>query len=167
MRVLTRNCLIAFAAGCWAASVAAAEPLTVGWIERVRLDPGGLVLTAKLDTGANTSSLHAAHITRFTRDGENWVAFDVVDQNDNTQRFERRIVRISRIKRHGGGVQERPTVLLDICLGGLAQSTQVNLVNREGFNYQLLVGRRFLGRHFAVNSAQTYTVEPACPRRPQ
>lgn len=144
----------------------AADVTVVGWIERVKLGPEGVVILAKLDTGANTSSLHASEIRSYIRDGDDWVAFDLIDEKGGKAHFERKVVRISRIKRQGGGIQERPTILMGVCLGKVYRVTQVNLVDRKGFNYKFLVGRRFLAEHFAVDPARMYMVEPTCELKP-
>jgi hypothetical protein len=140
----------------------AAEVTVVGWIERVKLGLEGLVLSAKLDTGADTSSLHASDIRWYVRDDGDWVAFDVVNEKGEKVRFERKVLRIARVRRMGGGVQKRPTVLMGVCLGKVYKVTQVTLADRTGFAYEFLVGRRFLAGDFAVDSARTYTVEPEC-----
>jgi hypothetical protein len=36
-----------------------AAPVVAGWVERVRISPGDLVIEAKLDSGARTSRLRA------------------------------------------------------------------------------------------------------------
>jgi len=46
----------------WWSAPSMAEPTVVGWIESVKLGGEGLVLPAKLDTGADTSSLHVSDI---------------------------------------------------------------------------------------------------------
>jgi hypothetical protein len=140
----------------------AAQPVTVGWLERVKLGEDGLVVSAKLDTGADRSSLHAADIKWIKRDDGDWVAFEVVAEDGRHARFERKVLRVARVRRHGGGVQRRPVVLLELCLGSVRRQTEVNLTDRAGFSQVLLVGRSFLAERFAVDSARTYTVEPAC-----
>ncbi|MEJ2085918.1 MAG: RimK/LysX family protein [Acidobacteriota bacterium] len=51
-----------------------------GWLEKVEVGESRLVLEAKLDTGADTSSLHASKIHRYRqKDGDRWVNFLVVD----------------------------------------------------------------------------------------
>lgn len=144
----------------------AADVTVVGWIERVKLGLEGLVISAKLDTGANTSSLHASEIRWYIRHDGDWVAFDLINEKEEKVRFERKVVRISRIKRFSGGVQKRPTILMGVCLGKVYRVTQVNLVDRKGFNYKFLVGRRFLAEHFAVDPARMYMVEPTCELKP-
>jgi hypothetical protein len=144
----------------WPASLPAAEPVAVGWIERVKVE--GLVIAAKLDTGANTSSLHVSDIRWFVRDDGDWVAFDASDEKGAKRHFEKKVVRLSRIKRLSSTAQKRPTVVLGVCLGRTYRLTEVNLVDRTGFNYRFLLGRRFMAKHFVVDPARTYTVEPEC-----
>ena len=52
-----------------------------GLVEQVRLYPGEIDVRAKLDTGADNSSLHAVGISRFKRKGEKWVHFQTLDEN--------------------------------------------------------------------------------------
>ena len=146
-----------------ATTSAVAEPRVAGWIERIRLGKEGTVVSAKLDTGALTSSLHAADVRWFDRDGEKWVAFDVTGESGRTVRFERKVVRISNVKRQGSDSQKRPTVVMEVCLGGLSGATEVNLADRTGLKYEFLVGRRFLADRFIVDSARMNLVAPDCP----
>ncbi|MBI2293303.1 MAG: ATP-dependent zinc protease, partial [Betaproteobacteria bacterium] len=70
--------------------------------------------------------------------------------------------RMARVKKAAGGVQNRPTVLLGVCLGNTYRVTEVNLTDRTGFKLPFLVGRSFLANRFAVDSSRTDTLEPAC-----
>lgn len=135
----------------------------VGWIETVAIEPGDLRLRAKLDTGARTSSLNAPDFRLFERDGVQWVAFTVTNRDGREITLERKVVRSARIKRIQGPSQVRPVVMLTLCIGNIYGETEVNLVNRAGFNYEMLIGRRFLARRFAVDPARALTVEPDCP----
>jgi hypothetical protein len=51
-------------------------------VEKVKIVPEGLKVKAKLDTGAQNSSLHAVRAEKFERQGEKWVRFDltIVDE---------------------------------------------------------------------------------------
>lgn len=164
---IARSLFLLCGLGAWAGALPlpglAAEKQTVGWIERVTLEGAGMVVAAKLDTGADTSSLNATGVRTFVRDGADWVAFEVVGQNGAKAVFERKVVRVARVKRTSGGVQKRPTIVLGVCLGKVYRLTEVNLTDRSGFNYEMLLGRSFLAEYFAVDSGLTYTVEPACP----
>jgi len=143
-------------------TASAAGLVTVGWIERVKLGAEGITVEAKLDTGALTSSLHAADLRWSSRADGDWVEFDVIGADGVHARFKRKVVRISRVKRASGGVTERPVVLMGLCLGSHYRVTEVNLTDRSGFDYELLIGRRFLAHYFAVDSSRLYTVKAAC-----
>lgn len=155
------RCLL-LAGFAWWSAPSMAEPIVVGWIESVKLSSEGLVLPAKLDTGADTSSLHVSDIRWSRREGGEWVAFDVVDRDNRKVRLERKVERMARVKKAAGGVQDRPTVLLGVCLGDTYRVTEVNLTDRTGFKLPFLVGRSFLANRFAVDSSRTDTLEPAC-----
>ena len=134
----------------------------VGWIEKVRIYPGNLVIRAKLDTGSKNSSLNASNITEFTRNGTQWVRFNVTSRYGKTVTFERKMHRLAKIKRHGGRIQPRYSIHLGICLGDFYREAEVNLVDRSGFIYQMLIGRSFLAGNFIVEPSITYTTNPNC-----
>jgi hypothetical protein len=69
---------------------------------------------------------------------------------------------VARVKKAAGGVQDRPIVMLGVCLGNTYRVTEVNLTDRTGFKLPFLVGRSFLAERFAVDSSRTDTVEPSC-----
>ncbi len=49
---------------------AVGEKIVVGWIEKVRIYSGNFLVHAKLDSGAEYSSLDAANLTQFDRAGQ-------------------------------------------------------------------------------------------------
>jgi hypothetical protein len=134
----------------------------VGWIEKACIQPGQLVLPAKVDTGAVTCSLHAPDLIEFERDGEKWVRFTIVDRSGKEAVIEKKIVGIRKIKRHFGEFQNRPVIRLGICVGNIHRTSEVNLVDRTGFEYPLLIGRNFMDGRLVVNPSATYTIEPSC-----
>lgn len=133
-----------------------------GWLEYATL-PSGLKLHAKLDTGAETSSINAVGIEPFTRDDEDWIRFSLTDPKGRKATLERTVVRTATIKRHFGEKQERPVVNLEICVGSVKRYAEVSLVDRTGLNYPLLVGRNFLGGALLVDSGHTYLLPSDCP----
>jgi hypothetical protein len=138
------------------------EKHTVGWVENVILFPGNLKIKAKLDTGARNSSLNANHIEEFERDGAKWVRFRVENWKGQTVSFESRVIRITKIKQHGTQPAMRPVIRLGICLGNVYKEVEVNLEDRSKFNYQLLIGRRYLRNSFLVDSSVTFRIKPNC-----
>ena len=143
-------------------SQAAASKTIVGWIEKAMLYPHDILMHAKLDTGAQTSSINAPNPYHFERDGEKWVQFRVSNRDLESVMIEAPVVRESSIKRHFGEKQVRPVILLDICVGTVHKKVEVNLVDRTGFEYQLLIGRNYLENSFLIDSGSRYTLSPDC-----
>ena len=135
---------------------------TAGWIEKAVLLPHNISLHAKLDTGARTSSINAPDPDYFERDGKKWVRFRVTNKDIESVMIEAPVVRDSNIKRHFGEKQTRPVISLQICIGHVLKNVEVNLVDRSGLNYQLLVGRNYLEDSYLVNSGSTYVLSPDC-----
>jgi hypothetical protein len=137
-----------------------------GWLERVEIGDNGLLLKAKLDTGATTSSLSAADISYFERDGRRWLRFKVYSKlQDREEVFEAPLVRHVRIRRHNGKTQRRPVAALPMCVGDVLRARQFTLVDRTGFNYPVLVGRNYLKNHILVDSGSIFTREPSCANK--
>ena len=134
----------------------------VGWVEKVKIFPGELVVKAKIDSGAKTSSLNCKCYNFFERDGKEWVKFTVVNEAGDTIELEQPIVRIAKIKRHYGEKQERPVVKLGLCLANTYKETEFTLIDRSGLNYQVLVGRQFLEKDFLVDPGETFARDPVC-----
>lgn len=160
-----RILFVLFMAGVSASAVNAQEKSipVAGWVERAILFPGGVTVHAKLDTGAENSSINAKDQVIFNRAGKQWVRFSLTNRNDRTLTLERPIVRVATIKRHFSRNQQRPVVELDICVGSIRKMVEVNLVDRTGLDYQLLIGRNFLSGVLLADSGNTYLLPPACP----
>ena len=143
-----------------------AEPaLVMGWVETVEIAPGGLKISAKLDTGASTSSIDVARFEQFQRAGKSWVRFEVSDRKGGMFRFERPVVRISRIRRSDAPTVVRPVVELRVCLGGVYRKTQVNLADRAHLSHPMLIGRRYLRSGIVVDPSRRNTTEPRCAKQ--
>ena len=145
-----------------AVSTHADERKTIGWIERVSVTTEGLTMEAKIDTGADFSSVHAEALRYFDRDGSRWVEFILRDQDKNPRTLQRPLARMARIKKKTKGYQERPVVMLQICIGDVKQLAQVNLAQRGHFKYPLLLGRNFLRSRFLVDPGEEYLTDPVC-----
>ncbi len=153
--------LVGLSAGTSALASAQDRPVA-GWLEWVVLEPWGLKLKGKLDTGAKTSSLHAVDVEYFQREGEEWVRFQTFNPHRKTKAvtIERPLIRDVRIKRHLSVSQERPVVALDLCLGDRMVTTEFSLIDRGRFNYPVLLGRRILQQErILVDAAATYTLD--------
>ena len=135
----------------------------IGWIEKVQILPENILLHAKIDTGADTSSLNVTELSDFIRDSKRWVQFTVTTREGQQVRLKKRVVRFVRIKRKGAESQRRPVVRFDLCLGSIFKhNAQVNLTDRKNFKYNMLIGRSFLNNLAIVDSSFTYSLDPDC-----
>jgi hypothetical protein len=152
-----------FAALVLAPPAMAGEKTIVGWIEKVRVDPGNFVVHAKLDSGAEYSSLDAGNLQIFERDGKTWVRFDLEEKREGKNlTIERPLLRWAPIKRHNQAPQKRPVIQMGVCLGNIYKETEVNLVDRKNYQYRMLIGRKFMEGVAIIDPSAKYTVEPAC-----
>lgn len=138
------------------------EKSVIGWLERVSVSGDRLILHAKIDTGADTCSLHVTDMDHFKKDDKRWVRFKVMNRSGEYLLMERRVARVARIKRKETESQRRYFVEMGICLGDVYKEVQVNLVDRTGFKFHILVGRNFLRDSFVVDPSLQYTREPSC-----
>jgi len=143
------------------AAEASAPPAAqrVGWVEWVRVEPGGQELKAKLDTGARTSSLSALGLEGIeTPDGIDRVRFRLEGPEGDRPGpwVERPVVRWVRIKRHDARPDRRPVVEMEICLGGIRRVVETSLADRSKFIYPVLLGRNFLADAVVVDAAATF-----------
>ncbi len=138
----------------WTAIGEVAEKITIGEIEDIVLLKWGVKYTARIDTGATSSSLDARKI-KIKNDVVNFVLRG--GKPLKVPLLEYRRVRTSV------GKERRPVVLLDICLGSLHLLTQVTLTNRSHLKYALLIGRRVLKGNFVVDVSRRQTTRPSCP----
>ncbi|MBS1212225.1 MAG: ATP-dependent zinc protease [Proteobacteria bacterium] len=135
------------------------ERVVMGWLESIFVKPWNRRLTAKLDTGAKTSSLHADKIEHFSKNGEPWVRFSLVDIEDRRQapvRVEKALVRTAYIKSHQSESSKRDVVMMTICKNGRDYEAEFNLVDRSNFNYPVLLGRAFLKDVALVDANATF-----------
>ena len=99
---------------------------------------------ARIDTGAETTSIDARHIKKLDRDGQAWVAFEVHGRDKQVDKFKLPISRSVKIKRHGGESIERYVVQMTVKVGQRSAFIEVSLADRSSFEYAILIGRNFL-----------------------
>lgn len=137
--------------------------VTAGWIELATVGESGLQLNAKLDTGADLSSIDARDIVRFAKGRERWARFTLVPSAGTAQTLEAPIVRQARIRRAGAPTETRVVVRLRVCVAGKAADTDVTLSDRSSLDVPMLIGRAFLAGRIVVDSAARDLLPAACP----
>lgn len=116
-----------------------------GRVEKVTLVEHGVVLKAKLDTGANTASLNAKHIRSYEKNGKTYLQFQIPNVSKTLWfhgeyvgeiRIKKRVDEKHAIKKAYKGLPlARPVIFMQIKLGGQTKNIRVNLTNRHHFTY--------------------------------
>ncbi len=134
----------------------------VGEVEKFYLAGPGLVYDARIDSGAETSSIDARNITRFERDGNNWVRFDVPTPgtDDEFVTVEREISRRVKIIQSSTDESERRVVVeLQFMIGNHRQQAEFTLTNREHLSHSVLVGRNILRDVMLIDVGKEFATE--------
>ena len=131
----------------------------IGAVEWLYMDPPGRHFRARVDSGAETSSLSATEITEFERDGEDWVRFSILDDDtDESVDLELPIKRTALVRQASGDELIRRFVIeLEVRLGSQLQTTEFMLSNRSNWSHPILLGRAFLMDLYVVDVSRTYT----------
>lgn len=133
----------------------------VGEVENFYLAGPGLIYKARIDSGAETSSIDARNITRFERDGSNWVRFDVpVPGADKFVTLEKEISRRVRVIQASADEAERRVVVeLQFFIGDHRQVAEFTLADRTNLTYEVLIGRNILRDVMLVDVGKEYATE--------
>ena len=132
----------------------------LGWREWLSLPDLGIAkIKAKIDTGAQTSSLHAATQETFQRDGMSFVRFTTMPvQGDASEivECEAEVVGFRRVRSSTGHSHQRPVIVTTAEVSGESWRIEVTLADREGMSFRMLLGREALRGRFLVNAEESF-----------
>ncbi|HZX81583.1 MAG TPA: RimK/LysX family protein [Lysobacter sp.] len=143
-------------------------PVVIGWRECVGLpDLDVPALRAKIDTGARTCALHVDAQWRFVDGGAPWVGFRVTPGGGDGGGVELQApVHDEReVVDSGGHRGVRVFLRTRLRLAGAERVVEVNLADRRGMRFPMLVGRSALAGFFAVDPSRSF-IHGRAPRRP-
>ena len=130
----------------------------IGAVEPIYILPIKAPFYARVDTGAETSSLDAQNIKLFERDGKRWVSFDIVHNlTKEKAHFEKRIRRRVAVRRINE-FEHRKKVEMKVKFGGETFNAYFSLADRSEFDYQALIGRNILMGRAAVDVSVSNTL---------
>ena len=132
--------------------IGSTESITVAGIENV---------PAKIDTGADSSSIWASHI-RVTRDGI--LKFRLFDEDSPVytgRAFKRKDYKVFVVRNASGHEQARYRTHLTMKLGDRKIKVLFSLADRSKNNYPVLVGRRSISGKFLVDVSKKNVPMPA------
>jgi len=132
----------------------------VGGVEFVLVEPSGIKYEARIDTGAESSSVHAESIQLIERDGRRYVRFSLLNpETREWVKMERRLRRKVLIKQQMGESERRYVVKLWMTLGKIRELVDVTLSDRTDFEYPVLVGRNLLTDTAIVDVSLQHTLK--------
>ncbi|NDV22721.1 RimK/LysX family protein [Desulfovibrio sp. JC022] len=134
----------------------AQKHIVAGYIENVSIKiwdrESPVIMEAKMDTGADSSSLHATDI--IINKTKKQVSFTLTDQHGKTQRITCPYARIVRIKKRPSGYQRRAVIPVQLQIGPKNFEAFVNLTDRTNFSYKMLIGRKELRHGILIDSSR-------------
>ncbi len=139
--------------------------VVVGWRECVGLpDLDVPALRAKIDTGARTSALHVDAQWRFLDGGTPWVGFRVSPGGGRVVELRAPVQDEREVVDSGGHRGLRVFLRTRLRLAGVEREVEINLADRRGMRFPMLVGRSALAGLFAVDPSRSF-VHGRAPRR--
>lgn len=112
---------------------------------------------ARIDTGAESSSIDARELTRFERDGKKWVRFTIYAGEEQLKVLERPVVRWVRVfQSTDADGERRPVVQLAFRIGDIEDMADFTLTDRAHLDYSVLVGRNVLNDLMVVDVSQSF-----------
>lgn len=131
----------------------------LGWAEVAEILPQGFQLKAKLDTGADRTSLHAENVE--IKESKT-VSFTSRNHRGQTLQLSLPLHSHSKVKNHSSRSERRPVVELTLCLGSTTIKGLVTLTDRENYQFPLLIGRDMLQFAAIVDSSLQFQSKPLC-----
>jgi hypothetical protein len=140
----------------------ARDRILLGWREWASLPGLGLVaIRTKIDTGARTSALHVDSQWRFSEGGAPWVGFRLSDHlqaEDGPASLEAvaPIFDEREVTDSGGHRTRRIFLRTPLRLAGVDREIEINLTDRQGMLFPMLLGRTAMARVFVVDPARSF-----------
>jgi hypothetical protein len=122
-------------------------------------DLGVTEVKAKVDTGADNSSLHAFNIERFQQDGVEMVRFEIHPRQRKRRPSIDCVAEVAgerKVKNPGGRSEVRPVIRTTLIIAGEELDALVNLTTRDEMTFRMLLGRRTVRKHFLVDPGRSY-----------
>lgn len=124
-------------------------------------------LNIRVDTGAQTSSLHVDNIEEFRKPGKTkkddlWVRFDIhpdIHNVDTIVKREARVKQQRQIKSSNATRQKRVVIDTTIRLGGEEWPIELTLTDRSGMTYLMLLGREAMNGRVIVDPELSYLLK--------
>ena len=132
--------------------------IVLGWREWAALPELGIArLRAKVDSGARSSALHVDCAMAFHDGGAPWVGFRISPgQRGGVIEAVAPVFDEREVTDSGGHCTRRVFVRTTLSLAGVDRVVEINLSDRRGMLFPMLLGRTALARVFTVDPARSF-----------
>ena len=117
-----------------------------------------LKLRAKVDTGARSSSLHVDKQWRFVEGGAPWAGFRITTGVLQGRGIEAHapVYDERPVTDSGGNTSMRVFLRTPLRVAGVEREVEINLTDRRGMLFPMLLGRTALARAFVIDPARSF-----------
>ena len=124
------------------------QRLIIGRTDRIDFPSLDLFdISCKIDTGADTSSIHCHHVKLIEREGRDFLRFKLLNPEHilyNDRQFEVTSFSETIVKNSSGISETRYVIHSNVLIFGQELSVDLTLADRERMKYPVLIGRKFL-----------------------
>lgn len=116
-------------------------------------------LNVRIDTGAQTSSLHVDNIEEFEKNGEVWVSFDIHPDIHNVDTIVRREAKLRgrrKVKSSNAQAEKRCVISTTLIMGARHWKIKLTLTDRREMSYLMLLGRQAMAGKIVVDPGMEY-----------
>lgn len=113
-------------------------------------------LDAKVDTGADSNSLHCDDIHVDENRNVHFKLLDDVHESYHGKKMLMPLYKMKKIKSSNGSIQSRATIKVQVSFFGKIYNSTVTLADRSDMKYPMLIGRNFLNKKFLVDVSKEY-----------
>lgn len=113
-------------------------------------------LDAKIDTGADSNSLHCDDIFI---DDENIVHFKLLDKVHPAYHGKKMAIplyKMKKVRSSNGEFQKRASIRVKVEFFGKKYMTVISLADRSDMRFPMLIGKKFLANKFLVDVSKEY-----------
>jgi hypothetical protein len=134
--------------------------MVIGHIENLDLPELGISqLTTRVDTGAQTSSLHVDNLQRTFIKTKPAVSFDIHPEIHNVKKVTSCIALlhdVRKVKSSNGISEQRYVIKTPAILGAHTWDIEITLTDRSDMTYLMLLGRQALGNSFYIDASTAF-----------
>ncbi|WP_017445079.1 ATP-dependent zinc protease [Gayadomonas joobiniege] len=136
------------------------DKMLVGALEVCSLPDLGISdIKVRVDTGAQTSSLHVDNVQTITYRGKPWIEFDIhpdLYHVEEVVRSKAPLKDVRWVKSSNGAREQRYVITTTLVMGPRSWPILITLTDRSEMNYLMLLGRQGMADQLLVDPSQTF-----------